>query len=335
MLNNILRFWFLLLGLIFNIVSLEATESLKNLETDVVFNEQGSRKVVVGLYVNRIDSFDIKTGKAVLDFWYWSIQEGTKESMLEGLELANGTLEPLLSEVICEESGPYYYETMRYRGTVQCLLQLGKFPFDQQRIELCFEDADRTSEVVVFQPDVRNSRLDPTCRINGWDIKNVIFSQMSHLYPTSYGSVLSSKDGTEYSCFKTTIVISRSGGAFQKVIKYFWSLFICVAVGLFAVLIPLKAQDSRFTMSVGALFACVGCSYVVIEKLPDSPDLTYAEIFSHVSLGVVAIVLLESIISLYFFTHKYEKLSMLIDRFFFGCVGVSYLLLIVYISCFN
>jgi len=264
-------------------------------------------EIVSGVFINRIVSFDIKTGEAVLDFWYWRLSPN-KEMTLSSLELCNGYMKPQLAETIKMEKDGLYYQEQRYLATVYSKIDLKRFPFDSHTVTLLFEDSNLSEDQMVFKPDLQSSGIDPEFQMNEWEVKNVFHSVRSYRYRIKSGHI-----GSSYSRHCIEINLARRGSVIQKLFRYFWPIFVSVLVGIVALFIRVKDLGPRFTMAVGSLFANVGCSYSLAEKLPKSPSATCAEIFSYVSLGVIIILMTESIISLAIYNHGGAKASRRLD----------------------
>jgi len=276
-----------------------------------------------GVYVNRIDNFDVKTGTAEVDFWYWMISDGDTAT-LQNLELNNGRIEPIEDAITQKRDGKCYI-SRRYLAKVQCRLDLSKFPFDKQRVCLSFEDDELTSDKMVFVPDVANSGIDPNFQMNEWDIERIDYQIGVHKYPSSFGYLdIPSGQGSDYSQFDVIVTLSRRGSFAQKMFKYFWTFIVSVIVGLSALLIRVCDLSARFSMTVGALFANVGCLSLLAEKIPKSPDVSLAESVSYISLGLIMIFLVESIISLNIYNRGRQKLSRIMDCTTFALSLVCY-----------
>ena len=276
-----------------------------------------------GVYINRIYDFDVKKGTAMVDFWYWFTSDDSSAT-LQNLDLSNGKLQPL-GEVITQKGKGLYYLSRRYIAQVQCLLNMDRFPFDRQRIVLSFEDGDLTSDLMVFTPDRINSGIDSAVSLNEWEVNKIEYQVGNHHYPSSFGDLdLPSGEGSDYSQFNAIITVTRRGSLWQKLLKYFWAVAVSVLVGLFSLLIRVCDLDGRFGMAVGALFANVGCSFLLSDRLPASPSISFAEWISYISLGFVMIFLIESIISLAIYNRGNIRLSQQLDRGTFFASAVCY-----------
>ena len=146
---------------------------------------------------------------------------------------------------------------------------------------LSFEDGEFTADQMIFLPDTSNSGIDPNFDMNGWKVLKVYYGVGVRNYPTSFGYLdIPSGQGSDYSLLTVKIDLLREGTVWQKLFKYFWAVFISVVVGLFSLLIRVCDLDGRFGMAVGALFANVGCSFLLSEQLPQTPGISLAELIS-------------------------------------------------------
>jgi hypothetical protein len=279
-----------------------------------------------GLYIIQINEFDIKSGYAEVDFWYWVITEGQRVS-LDNLELSNGKLEPLTKPVY-QQLGNKFYASRRYLAKARCLINIERFPFDRETVYLSFEDGEFTADQMIFKPDIANSGIDPHFKMNDWKGLDVNYFVGMRNYPTSFGYLdIPSGQGSEYSQLSVKIELVRDGTIWQKLFKYFWAVFISVLVGLFSLLIRVGDLDGRFGMAVGSLFANVGCSYLLSEQLPQTPGVSLAELVSYISMGFIMLFLIESIISLALFNRNKGKWSNILDRATFITCAFLYALM--------
>ena len=282
------------------------------------------KKFHAGIYINRINDFNVKTGTAEVDFWYWVVCNDENVS-LQNLDLSNGKLKSV-GDVITQKKDGRFYISCRYIAYAKCILDMRNFPFDEQCITLSFEDGDLTSDLMVFVPDAVNSGIDPTSQMNGWKVKNIEYKVGEHYYPSTFGDLdITTGQGSSYSQFKVNIFLTRRGSFWEIMFKYFWAVSVAVIVGLFSLLIRVRDLDGRFGMAVGALFAHVGCSFLISEMLPPSPSISTAELVSGISLGFIMLFLIESIISLNLYNGGHKKFSRWLDFSVFSfsilCLG--------------
>lgn len=298
-------------------------------------NSSEIKKYHSGVYINRINSFDVKTGVAEIDIWYWCVTDKA-EASLQTLDLSNGKLEAI-GEPVKQKYGNRYYVSRRYLAQVQCLIDISRFPFDKQQIVLAFEDGEFTSDQMVFSPDIRNSGIDPAFKMGEWDIAQISYKTGSHNYPTSFGYLdIPSGQGSDYSQMLVVIDLNRKGTVCQKLFKYFWAVFVSLIVGLVSLFIRVCDLDGRFGMEVGSLFANVGCSFILVEKLPESPGLSLAEHISYFSLGFIMLFIVESIISLALYNRDRQALSRKLDigTFVAGIFGYALMWVILWVILF-
>ncbi len=284
---------------------------------------ESPQSVKCGIFINRINSFDVKSGVAEIDFWLWLTSENPKLS-IQNLELSNGELEKI-GDPICQSGEELYYVSQRCVARAKCRVAMARFPFDEQQIILSFEDSESTADLLTFIPDGENSGIDPAFAMNEWEIETIEYQTGIHNYPTSFGYLdIPSGQGSDYAQFIVEITVSRRGSLLQKSFKYFWAVAVSVIVGLFSLLIQVCELDARFGMAVGALFANVGCSFLLADQLPQAPCVSIAEKVSYVSLGAIMIILMESIFSLAIHKKINERISRRLDLWAFFTLMIGY-----------
>lgn len=291
----------------------------------VVCCAEGPEQLELGIFINRIDAFDIKSGTAKIDFWLWGRRLENDKPILATLEISNGQILQT-GELIKKRQGKVHYECKRYSAVIACRVNLKRFPFDRQTLKISIEDSESLIDQMIFSADTKNSRIDPSWRLNEWDISALRCFSDDHLYPTSFGDpdVKEADGSSRYSRLNIEIDLIRNGDFVSKCFKYFWAIIVSAVVGLIALWIRVIDCDARFGMTVGALFANVGCSFIIADKLPDLPELTVAELVSYISLGVILILLLESIISLWLYNQDNPLISKRLDHWSFWGILLAY-----------
>src|SRR5262249_37508907 len=95
-------------------------------------------------------------------------------------------------------------------------------------------------------------------------------------------------------------------------------LYVSVAIALLACFIKPINVDPRFGLGVGALFAAVANTYVVGSYVPDTGELTLADILNILGILTILVTLIESTVSLWLYERYDEKvLSERLDRMSF------------------
>ena len=147
---------------------------------------------------------------------------------------------------------------------------------DNHEITIEIEDADLEEEKLKYLPDSENCNISPDARVPGWDFSAGEAAVTNHGSNTNYGDIdLPSGHESNWSRYIYTVHMTRTGyGYFGKL---FTGLFIAVGISLVGLLTSPEQMDSKFALSVGAMFAAVASEYLVTASLPDSNVLTMAD----------------------------------------------------------
>ena len=106
--------------------------------------------------------------------------------------------------------------------------------------------------------------------------------------------------------------------------KLFTGLFIAVGISLVGLLTSPEQMDSKFALSVGAMFAAVASEYLVTASLPDSNVLTMADKLHILSFLFIFLTLAQATVAHKVFASGREEAAKWLDRFAFFALFVGY-----------
>jgi hypothetical protein len=183
---------------------------------------------------------------------------------------------------------------------LQCVMkdswQITNFPFDKQILRLSIENSQYDSRSLVFAPDTFGKHFDPRFTLRGWAIDSFRVMTAIKAYETTFGDESLAMPHTEYSSFRVRINIERDA------IGLFWKLFIGMYVAFLiactSFYIHADSIDSRFSLSVGSLFAVVGNKYIVDASLPETVTFTLVDMLHGITLLFILCVIAANIWSL-------------------------------------
>src|SRR3989344_2898871 len=116
-------------------------------------NLNSENQIKVGVYVLNLGKFDISTGAFAVDF-YLSLK---CESVCpkQDFEFMNGRASSI-DKIIDAPSEKFY----RIQANLNSPVNLKKFPFDRQNIQIIIEDKKKTIEELEYIPDLEASGID-------------------------------------------------------------------------------------------------------------------------------------------------------------------------------
>jgi hypothetical protein len=174
--------------------------------------------------------------------------------------------------------------------------KINNFPFDQQKLRLSIENSQFDAKSLVFVPDTFGKHYDPRFTLRGWNIDSFIISTGIKAYETTFGDPSLDKPHTEYSSFRVRIAIGRD--ASDLFWKMFLGMYVSFLISYICFYIHADNIDSRFGLSVGALFAAIGNKYIIESSLPDSTSFTLVDTLHGITLFFIFAVITSSTYSL-------------------------------------
>jgi hypothetical protein len=149
---------------------------------------------------------------------------------------------------------------------------------------------------MVFAVDTAGDHFDKKYTLRGWEIDSCNINVRSKVYNTAFGIEHASPEST-YSSYRVRIVLKRDPmGLFWKL---FLGMYVAFLISYACFYIHPENIDSRFGLSVGALFAVVGNKYVIDSSLPETTTFTLVDYLHDTTLVFILAVICATAYSLY------------------------------------
>jgi len=290
----------------------------------------GPIPVAIGVYVTRITEFSQHDGRFDVDLWVWFRWKGDAVAPHETFELVNGVINSRQSNPVEENQG-FNYTTSRVHATVFHEFDVRRFPFDDHRLTLEFEDAAADAGMLRLMAD-EGSALDPAVSVAGWKVAMAAPSVIEHVYPTNYGDRSAGESAWRYSRFLVPITLSRTSIA--PLFKLHWVAYLSVGLGLLAFLVRSNDLDARFGLGVGSIFAASASSFILSEHLPDTDAVTFAEAVNFLAVATIFLTVFLSIWSLRLRYADRAADSERLDRRALAAMGVTYVALNIVVAVY-
>ncbi len=236
--------------------------------------------VGVGVYVLNLGKFDIATGTSTADFY---LHLKCSKQCDPNFEFMNGRAAS--TDLITDEPKEKFY---RIQANLNSPVDLRKFPFDRQQMQIILEDKLATTEELRYVPLKKQSGIDDSIAFTGWNIDGWEAEAKNHTYGIY--------DET-YSQYVFTINISRI--ALNSFLKTFLPMVFIILVVLSSFILDPDKITTRLGMVGSSLVASVMFHVSITNQIPPVGYLTFADKFMiltyFVILGsfVVNILLLE------------------------------------------
>jgi hypothetical protein len=251
--------------------------------------------VYSGIYITSIHDINFKDKEYSINLWLWLKYKNKKFDFLHNLEVPQAkTVTQSYSTV--DSSDNKMYILMKLQCVMKDSWAVNNFPFDKQTLRFSIENSQFDSKALVFAADTLGKHFDPRFTLRGWDIDSINVSTGIKVYETAFGDESVPKPHTEYSNFKVKLLLDRAAmGLFWKM---FLGMYVAFLIAYMCFYIHTDSIDSRFGLSVGALFAVIGNKYIVDSSLPESTTFTLVDTLHGITLLFILTIIISTAYSL-------------------------------------
>ncbi|MES2064363.1 MAG: hypothetical protein V4456_20770 [Bacteroidota bacterium] len=245
--------------------------------------------VYSGIYITSIHDINFKDKEYSVNLWLWLKYKNKKFDFLHNLEVPQAkTVTQSYSTV--DSSDNKVYILMKLQCVMKDSWAVNNFPFDKQTLRFSIENSQFDSKALVFAADTLGKHFDPRFTLRGWNIDSINVTTGIKVYETAFGDESVSKPHTEYSNFKVKLLLDRAAmGLFWKM---FLGMYVAFLIAYMCFYIHTDSIDSRFGLSVGALFAVIGNKYIVDSSLPESTTFTLVDTLHGITLLFILTVII-------------------------------------------
>ncbi len=236
-------------------------------------------KVKVGILVNTVDGYDVKTGTFTADF-FLSLTSQLPMPPLN-LQFPNGTLEK--KEDIADRPT---FKLFRLSGTFKSPPDLRRYPFDSQELRIVVEDDSRGIDQLELVVDHERTQLARGFRAVGWQIGYVEARAQSQSYPDRFEN-----DDLFYSRYTFALGVDRF--ATSAAFKVFVPGFVIVLISLLGMWVPAEEMEVRSNSGAPMLAGAVLFHFALMQELPATSYLTRADklmlgVYVSLALGMIS-----------------------------------------------
>lgn len=247
--------------------------------------------VKTGIYITSIHDIDFKQKEYTVDFWLWLKYKNKDFDFSKNLEIPQAKSVDK-SFYTVDTSDDKVYMLMKIQCVMKDNWKIENFPFDRQKLRLSIENSQYDSRSLIFSVDTLGNHYDPRFTLRGWNIDSFEIISGIKAYETTFGDESLAKPHVEYSSYKVRIGIQRD--ASDLFWKMFLGMYVAFLIAYTCFYIHADNIDSRFGLSVGALFAAIGNKYIIDSSLPESTSLTLVDTLHGVTLFFIFMIVAAS-----------------------------------------
>jgi len=247
--------------------------------------------VKTGIYITSIHDINFKDKEYSVNLWLWLKYKNKDFDFLHNLEVPQAKSVTTSFSTI-DSTGENIYMLMKLQCVMKDSWAINNFPFDKQKLRFSIENSQFDSKALVFAADTLGKHFDPRFTLRGWLIDSLNITTGVKVYETAFGDESMAKPHSEYSNFKLLLQIDRNGmGLFWKM---FLGMYVAFLIAYMCFFIHTDSIDSRFGLSVGALFAVIGNKYIVDSSLPESTTFTLVDTLHGITLLFILAIIVSA-----------------------------------------
>lgn len=251
--------------------------------------------VKTGIYITSIHDIDFKQKEYTVNLWLWLRYKNKDFDFEKYLELPQAkTVTKLYSTIDSTEEG--IYMLMKLQCVMKDSWTIKNFPFDKQRLWFSIENSQYDASSLIFVADTVGKNFDPRFVLRGWQIDSFTLSTATKAYETGFGDPELETPHMDYSSFRVKVSLHRD--ATDLFWKMFLGMYAAFLISFICFFIHADNIDSRFGLSVGALFAVIGNKYVVESSMPEATSFTLVDALHGITLLFIFLVVTTSVYSL-------------------------------------
>jgi hypothetical protein len=260
--------------------------------------------VKAGIYITSIHDIDFKQKEYAIDLWLWLRYKNKALDFVQNMEVPQAKTVVKSFSTIDSSNGEMYL-LMKLQCVMKDSWKIDNFPFDNQKLRFSIENSQFETKSMVFVIDSLGQHFDPRFTLNGWHINKLAVSTDVHVYETAFGDKTIIRPHTEYSSFKVRMEIDRK--AFGLFWKMFLGMYVAFFISFMCFFIHIDHTDSRFSLSVGSLFAAIGNKYIIDASLPETVTFTLVDTLHCMTMVFILAIIISNVYSLQL--KKNEKLE--------------------------
>jgi len=225
------------------------------------FVANAQENVEVGLYILNLGKFDVSTGAFTVDFYL--DMKCDNECQPETFEFINGRATSV-DKIIDKPNEKFY----RIQANLNSPVDLKRFPFDSQKMQIIIEDKEKTIDELIYVPLKEESGIDSSIAFAGWNIDGWDVEANEHRYDI-YDEV--------FSQYVFTVNISRIGAS--SFLKTFLPVLFIVLILIFSFFMDPDKITTRLAVATSSLVASVMFHVSISNQIPPVGYLTIADQF--------------------------------------------------------
>lgn len=214
--------------------------------------------VKVGVYIMRLDNFDLNNKSFDATFWLWTVSPEHSHNRLDDIEFVNAE-HVKFSNSFSKVTPAGIWNQRKVVGTFHHDWNLRKFPFDRQDLHLKLEESEAYINQLVYVPESSKFLVDGHMKVKGWRVISSEIRPSIKTYMSNFGDPgLRSDTPTSYSGIDVMLQLERTN--FTAFWKFTAGAIVAAAIALASYAFHVdkgQTMSPRFALLSGAVFAAI------------------------------------------------------------------------------
>jgi len=246
--------------------------------------------VKVGIYLNDVQSIDMRTNNYLLDFYMWFKWKNPESDPTASFEFMNhseswATINTKPTEKAETLPDGTQYQVMHIQGRMSEKMDLRAYPFDHQNLVILIEDVAKDASSLIYE--IEDVSVNPALRIPGFEYRKPELKSTVYTYPMRFGDTRLTEAG-KYSRMEFKLPVYRN--TLTSFVKNILPIWLAVVCALFALMLHPRLIDSRFQIAIFSILSLVALQ---ISNGNDLPALQYMNLMDALYVsGYIFMILL-------------------------------------------
>lgn len=290
-----------LTGLVRLLLAMVSVFLVPMIQPAVARADPGAGEVTVGAFIYDVQQIDLANDSFAMDVYLWFRWRDPKADPSDSVEAMNsnawentttsstgGVTGKALYPAPIDMPDGSKYQVFRYQGVFSKKMNLVKYPFDVQNLNLVFEDEDQDTRQLYFVPDSTPVKISPLVTIPGYRIGTPSMTIKNHAYPTNFGDLSAPPDVT-YSRIIISLPVNRE--PLPYLVKIILPILIVILITSLIYLLPARMEDARAGIGVTAMLTIVALQWTTDSDLPSVEYLTMLDLVYILSLAYILVAM--------------------------------------------
>jgi hypothetical protein len=268
--------------------------------------------VKTGVFVMSIYDLSLKDKSFDSVFWAWFVfpEDAPIRYVPEETVGVMGTKSFTRLFHFDEVTSSRRWVTVKFDAVLIHNWDMDDFPFDKQILTIELEEAQFDATKIRFIPDTKNSGIDSSVSIPGWEVEGFSIQSRLDTDETTFGDPTLS-DKSTYPETIVTIALKRHGT--RLLFNLLTAAYIAFILGILVLFLHPKYVDARKVFITSAMITIIGNHYIISATLPEMHTFTLIDRVMITTFIAICLIAFISVVTAHYVRIKKTRSAVLIN----------------------